>query len=129
MRTFTPTEETIETIGQVIIARLCGAFSLQQAKEFYQHLATEVDKINRNPFAIIMNLAEFGGTTPEGFAVSEEFNQRLVSMPLVCKVNVINNQAMAGIVNQQIPSRQKHNLQVFANEQDALEYVSKQLSL
>ena len=105
-----------------IICRISGMFSLPEVKHTYKHFRTLVTDMEQ-PFAIIMDMREFQGTTPEGFEEAERFNQWLASSQLVVKVNITTAGVMSKIVDQNIPTRKNYHFQEFREEQAAVEYT------
>lgn len=112
-----------EIINEVIIvAKVSGSIHEQETNSFYSDFRKLVLE-QPGRFAIVMELSEFEGTSPEGFKQAELFNQWLLDKPIIAKVNVVNSGIMQSIVNKEIPTRQKLNLKDFNTLQQAVEYL------
>ena len=115
-----------EVMRQIISCRMIGTFSTRDAKDLYKHFRDIVGDMTE-PFGILMDIKGFEGSTPEGFAEAEVFNQWLANTEIVAKVNLITKGVIEKIVEQRIPTRHNYQLEVFDTEQDAIEHLKQVL--
>lgn len=118
---------SIDVFGKIVVARLKGTYSVPEADRFYKALRKTVDAQSK-PIGIVMELTQFQGSPPEGYQIAEAFNQWLTTQNIVAKVNVMTPQITSKIVEQNIPTRKKLNLEVFDTEQEAIAYLETLLS-
>ena len=79
------------------------------------------------PFVLLGDLLGFSGGTPEVFAESEEFNAWLNSRNMIAKALIFTSPALITIDQALVKSKTKQNIQYFENEQDALQWLNKQI--
>lgn len=112
--------------NQIIICQLVGAFNHKEAIKLYTEFRLHVNNFEQ-PFAIIMDITKFEGTSPEGYKEAEVFNQWLLKKNLVAKVNVIDAGIMHKLVEKNIPTREKLGINEFSKLEDSITFLKSKL--
>lgn len=112
----------------IIVAKLSGAYSSQAGLELYKSFR-ELVETQSGSFAIIMELTDFQGSTPEGYQEAERFNQWLLNKPVLAKLNVRASGITQKIVEQQIPTRKKLNAGEFNSLDSAIAHIRSQYTV
>ncbi len=119
-------EFNINIENDIINITVQGAFNDVGAKAVTEQLVQHITALNNEPFAILINLLEFEGGTPEVFAVSDEFNAWLNSKNMVAKALVFTSPALIMIEKTLVKSKQGQNIQYFADEVEAIVWIDTQ---
>ena len=119
-------EFNINIDNNIIKIAIKGAFNDVGAKAVIEQLVQHIATLNNEPFAILGNLLEFEGGTPEVFAVSDEFNAWLNSKNMVAKALVFTSPALIMIEQTFVKSKEGQNIQYFADEENATAWINSQ---
>tara|TARA_R110002074_G_scaffold30335_1_gene86021 strand:+ start:128 stop:523 length:396 start_codon:yes stop_codon:yes gene_type:complete len=118
----------IEVNRDIIKITISGAFNDVGAKALAIELKNIVIEFDHAPFAIMANMLEFDGGTPEVFAESEEFNTWLNSKNMVAKALIFTSPALIAIEQALVRSKAKQNIQYFKTECEALQWLNDQIN-
>jgi hypothetical protein len=119
-------EFNINLDQDIINITVKGAFNDVGAKAVIEQLVQHITTLNNEPFAILANLLEFEGGTPDVFAVTDEFNAWLNSKNMVAKALVFTSPALIMIEQTLVKSKKGQNIQYFADETEAIAWIDSQ---
>jgi hypothetical protein len=119
-------EFDISIDSDIIKITVKGAFNDVGAKALAEQLERHIMTLNNEPFAILANLLEFEGGTPEVFAESEVFNAWLNSKNMIAKALVFTSPALIMIEQTFVTSKHGQNIQYFSDETIAVAWLDTQ---
>jgi len=120
-------EYHIEVINDIIKISVRGAFNDIGAKALAIDLKKTIEAYGQEPFAIMANLLDFDGGTPEVFAESDEFNAWLNSKNMMAKALIFTSPVLIAIEKTLVTSKAKQNIQYFDNTSAAKKWLDKQM--
>lgn len=118
----------IEVDGNIIKFTAQGAFNDVGARAVIKGMKRAIASFNQNPFAILVNLLEFEGGTPEVFSEAERYNIWLNRQNLIAKAYIHKSEGMISIGQSLINSKNQQNIQYFATETEALHWLESELN-
>ena len=110
----------------IITSKLYGIFNEYSAKEYKEHLFKLVMGLNMKPFALLADISEVEGATPEAFDTVKHIVNRLPEMGLIAKAYVYKGPVIRGIMFQRIPELKHMDYLFFTDIDEASQWLSNE---
>ena len=103
----------------IITSTLHGIFNESSAEEYKEQLFELVMGLNKKPFALLADISQVEGATPEAFDIVKRIINRLPEMGLVAKAYVYHGPVIRGIIFQRIPELKRLDYLFFTDIDEA----------
>ncbi|GAB2705115.1 STAS/SEC14 domain-containing protein [Aliiglaciecola aliphaticivorans] len=100
-----------------------GMFSGHTAATYLSETKKMINQFDGKPFAMLIDISDMLGLTPEGYEMIDKFNHWVNSQNLVAKAIVVSNDVIGKIVSERVPELKKQNVRYFHDLHDAIEWV------
>ena len=110
----------------VITSKLYGIFNERSAEEYREHLFKLVMGLNMKPFALLADISEVEGATPEAFDMVKHIVNRLPEMGLIAKAYVYKGPLIRGMMFQRIPELKHMDYLFFTDFDEASQWLSSE---
>lgn len=118
---------TIQVKNNVVIIQVKGQFNEYGGKRLADELKKTIEGFQGEKFAIITNMSELEGATPETFVEGDAYNKWLYEKGVVAKAIVFNSMAMREINISRMPTQKLINLAFFKHQEEAWSWIIEQL--
>lgn len=108
----------------IITSELYGVFNKSSAEEYREHLFKLVMGLNMKPFALLADISQVEGATPEAFDMVKHIVNRLPEMGLIAKAYVYKGPVIRGMMFQRIPELKHMDYLFFTNIDEASLWLS-----
>lgn len=116
------------TVNQSIIhLTISGAFNETGCLRFIEAMKSTITSFGSAEFAILFDITELEGGTPEAYQVLNEYNTWLNQQAMIAKAMVIHSRVQISIVNTLSPARKQQNIHSFFDRADAEVWLHQQL--
>ncbi|HHQ4553794.1 TPA: hypothetical protein ACSPZ7_001962 [Aeromonas veronii] len=88
----------IQTDGNIIVATLHGAFNEFAVEKYAKDLKVIVNLFNDDNFAMLIDIREYAGATPDALVIVDNFNKWLSSKGLLAKAYVTESQVLLDLI-------------------------------
>ncbi|WP_270691132.1 hypothetical protein [Aeromonas sp. D3] len=94
----------IQTDGNIIVATLHGAFNEFAVEKYANDLKVIVNLFNDNNFAMLIDIREYAGATPDALVIVDNFNKWLSYKGLLAKAYVTKSPVLLDLILINTPS-------------------------
>ena len=108
--------------------KLVGSFNKEGSTAFVEAMKSAIQGFNDISFALLYDITELEGATPDAYEEIEECNLWLNTQKMVAKATVIKSRVQISIVDFLSPSRKQQNTQSFYHNSDAEVWLTQELS-
>ncbi len=112
--------------GYIIEVALSGAFNEFGAIDWTEAVKEAIASYHGKPFAILMDLTQAQGATPEAFEVGERYNEWLNTQNLVAKAVVYGSHVLKDIELNIVKAKKKQHLKNFDDIEQARAWLKVQ---
>ena len=114
----------IQTDGNIIVATLHGAFNEFAVEKYVIDLKVIVNLFNDDNFAMLIDIREYAGATPDALVIVDNFNKWLSSKGLLAKAYVTKSQVLLDLIFINTPSISNVLIARFSEIGHAKEWLS-----
>ena len=114
--------------NNIIYSVLKGTFSEKGSQAYTSSVKHIVEKLDGQPFAILVNNLVLDGGTPEAYTILEAYNLWLNKQAIVAKAFIINGNMTKHIMLKRSPSLQEQNIAFFDTVEKAREWLQKEIA-
>lgn len=111
-----------------LLIKLTGSFNQEGSLAFITAAKRAITEFEQQAFALLFDITEFEGATPEAYEEIEVLNIWLNSQRLIAKATVIKSRIQISIVNYLSPARKSQNTQHFYHHSDAQIWLTQELA-
>ena len=113
--------------GAIITGKLIGSFNETGITAYTEAMTALVKAFDGKPFAMLVDLSEVEGGTPDAYAALERYNQWLTGQTLVAKAMLYQSFVQAEILFTRSPTLKKQNTELFIDKAKALVWLEQQV--
>jgi len=107
----------------IITSKLYGVFNGRSAEEYRERLFKLVMGLNMKPFALLVDISEVEGATPDAFDMVKHIVNRLPEMGLIAKAYVYKGPVIRGMMFQRIPELKHMDYLFFTDFDEASQWL------
>lgn len=108
--------------------KLTGSFNQEGSLAFITAVKAAIAEFNELSFALLFDITDFEGATPEAYQEIDSYNSWLNSQKMVAKATVIKSRVQISIVDFLSPARKHQNTQNFYHYSDAEVWLNQELN-
>ncbi|MHC6646034.1 hypothetical protein ACYTPF_05670 [Alteromonas sp. HB246098] len=117
---------SISHANGIITTKLYGTFNESSAESYRAELFKLVMGLKGKPFALLADISQVEGATPEAFDMVKHIINRLPEMGLVAKAYVYKGPVIRGIMYQRIPELASMDYLFFTDNEEASQWLSNE---
>ncbi|MCZ8531329.1 hypothetical protein [Alteromonas sp. PRIM-21] len=117
---------SISHANGIITTKLYGIFNESSAESYRAELFKLVMGLKGKPFALLADISQVEGATPEAFDMVKHIINRLPEMGLVAKAYVYKGPVIRGIMYQRIPELVAMDYLFFTRFESAFEWLEQE---
>jgi hypothetical protein len=110
----------------IIEVTLVGAFNDLGVKAWTEAVKNTIKLFDGKPFAILMDLTQAQGATPEAFEVANQYNEWLNTQNMIAKAVVFGNRILQEIEQVMVKAKQKQKIKNFFDVNEARLWLQQQ---
>lgn len=110
-----------------LLIKLTESFNQEGSLAFTTAAKVAISELGPMPFALLFDITEFEGATPEAYQEIEALNIWLNTQKLIAKATVIKSRVQIAIANYLSPARKQQNTQHFYHHSDAQIWLTQEL--
>lgn len=110
-----------------LLIKLTGSFNQEGSLAFTKAIKAAIAEFDPSSFALLYDITEFEGATPDAYEEIESLNIWLNAQKLIAKAMVIKSRIQISIVNFLSPARKFQNTQHFYHHSDAQIWLTQEL--
>ncbi|MGL6288917.1 hypothetical protein [Aeromonas hydrophila] len=114
----------IQTDGNIIVATLHGAFNEFAVEKYVNDLKVIVNLFNDDDFAMLIDIREYAGATPDALVIVDNFNKWLSYKGLLAKAYVTKSPVLLDLILINTPSISNVLIARFNEVGNAQEWLS-----
>ena len=114
---------SISHANGIITTKLYGIFNESSAESYRAELFKLVMELKGKPFALLADISQVEGATPEAFDMVKHIISRLPEMGLVAKAYVYKGPVIRGIMYQRIPELVAMDYLFFRDNEEAYQWL------
>lgn len=118
----------IRTENNIVFVTLKGAFNGDDLERCHKDILAVIQAFGEQPFAVLTDITEFGGATPDAYDAGNAFNVWLGEQRFVAKAVLTHSDLMVSIARQRTPALNQQNLKAFDRIEDAIVWLQSQLA-
>lgn len=107
----------------IITTKLYGIFNESSAESYREELFELVMRFKGKPFALLADISQVEGATPEAFDMVKHIINRLPEMGLIAKAYVYKGPVIRGIMYQRIPELTSMDYLFFTDNEEAYQWL------
>lgn len=111
-----------------LLIKLTGSFNQEGSLAFTTAIKVAIAELESLPFALLFDITEFEGATPDAYEEVEALNIWLNAQQLIAKATVIKSRVQIAIANFLSPARKQQNTQHFYHYSDAQIWLTQELA-
>lgn len=115
---------SISHANGIITTKLYGIFNESSAESYRAELFELVMRLKGKPFALLADISQVEGATPEAFDMVKHIINRLPEMGLIAKAYVYKGPVIRGIMYQRIPELSSMDYLFFTDSEKAYQWLS-----
>ena len=117
---------SISHANGIITTKLYGIFNESSAESYREELFELVRGLKGKPFALLADISQVEGATPEAFDMVKHIITRLPEMGLIAKAYVYKGAVIRGIMHQRIPELASMDYLFFTDNEEANQWLFNQ---
>ena len=117
---------SISHTNGIITTNLYGIFNESSAESYRAKLFELVMRLKGKPFALLADISQVEGATPEAFDMVKHIINRLPEMGLIAKAYVYKGPVIRGIMYQRIPELASMDYLFFTDNEEAYQWLSNE---
>ncbi|WP_206483301.1 hypothetical protein [Thalassotalea sp. G2M2-11] len=117
----------VELIDNILFVKLSGSFNCAGTEAYVATVKQYIAELAGQPFAMLIDDLDVEGGTPEAYQKLNDYNEWLVSQPIVGKAFIIKSLAIKEIVLERTPSLKQQQIEFFQDVESAEQWLRDKL--